>query len=605
MCGIIGFIGQNAQKTILNGLELLEYRGYDSAGLAMRTQKMKNTEIFKCKGRVRDLRNIVPEEDNASGCGIGHTRWATHGGVCDQNAHPHKSGKVTLVHNGIIENYADLTEEYELEDVLVSETDTEVVAALLDKYYDGDPQKTIWHVAKKLRGTYALVIMFEDIPDRIFAIRNVSPIVVTTKDDNAILASDPAALYQFSKSYFVLPEESILCMEQGTIRMTDQAGNLIEPEYQTVDWEVESVGKKGYPFFMEKEIMEQPEAIKRILEHYIKNDEISFAEEKIPDEVLYSFDHICIVACGTALHAGMIGQTLLKRWANMRVDVEMASEFMYSDTRVDEHTLFIAVSQSGETIDTMGALKKAKECGATCLAILNVRGSSISREADYVLYTDAGPEIAVASTKAYTTQLLIFYLFALKAATLKGLMGKEEFKEALGELKKLPNAMTKILEMKNEIHLLSKEVVTAPDLFMIGRGLDYLVLLEGALKLKEISYIHTEAYAAGELKHGTIALITEGTPVIAAVTQKPLLAKSLSNVKEIKARGANVVLLTRSGLTKEIEGGYHVIELPDLSDAFMPFLEIEALQLYAYFVSSDKGLDVDKPRNLAKVVTVE
>lgn len=605
MCGIIGFIGKDALNTILNGLELLEYRGYDSAGLAVRNNQSGEVNIYKCEGRVKDLRERVPDNAESFSVGIGHTRWATHGGVCDTNAHPHKSGKVTLVHNGIIENYAELAKEYELTEQLVSETDTEVVAALLQKFYEGDPHEAIRKTVERLKGTYALVIMFEDIPETIFAIRNVSPIVVTDDGEQMVLASDPAAIYDFSKKYFVLEEGCILRATKENIVITDLSGEEIQPEYQTVDWDVSSVGKQGYPFYMEKEIYEQPEAIQRILDNYTADGKIDFGVDAIPDSVLGSFKRICIVACGTALHAGMIGQSLFRKWTNVPVDVEMASEFIYSDMTLDEDTLFIAVSQSGETIDTMEAANKAKAEGATCLAILNVRGSSISRISDYTLYTDAGPEIAVASTKAYTTQSLIFYLLALKTAHIRGCQKETEIKEAVKSLQKVPSAMSQVLDRKNEIHLLAKEVVTAPDVFMIGRGMDYQALLEGTLKLKEISYIHAEAYAAGELKHGTIALITEGTPVIAGATQHKMLAKTLSNVKEIKARGANVVLLTSEELVSEIPDEYHVIGLPNLLDEYMLFPEIVALQLYAYFVSSDKGLDVDKPRNLAKVVTVE
>ena len=606
MCGIIGFIGNDALHNILNGLELLEYRGYDSAGLAVKRTAEERLEIYKCQGRVKDLREIA-SNDNDFTCGIGHTRWATHGGVSDINAHPHRVGKVTLVHNGIVENYKELAEEYELEDQLVSQTDTEVVAALLNRFYKGNPNEAIKSTVKKLKGTFALVILFDDIPDTIFAVRNVSPIVVAKPDDMMILASDPAALYEFSKEFFVLDEDCILKATKDEVTIVDFKGNSVEPEYQIVDWDVTNTGKQGYPFYMEKEINEQPEALKKILSNYITDDNIDLGYDGAIDLVLAKFDRVCIVACGTALHAGMIGANLFKKWSNIPVEVEMASEFIYSDTVLNENTLFIAVSQSGETIDTMEALNKAKSEGACCLAILNVRGSSISRLADYTLYTDAGPEIAVASTKAYTTQMLIFYLLTLRCAFLRNKITKEKLDKAIENLKRVPDAISQVIAMKCDIHRQAKEVIMATDLFMIGRGMDYQVLLEGALKLKEISYIHSEAYAAGELKHGPIALITEGTPVIAAATQTNLISKELSNVKEIRARGANVVLLTKNELKDDFLGGgeYHVIGLPDLDDEYMPFPEIVALQLYSYYVSADKGLDVDKPRNLAKVVTVE
>ena len=606
MCGIIGFIGNDALNGILNGLELLEYRGYDSAGFAIRRAGESLPEIHKCQGRVKDLREISPKTGDYT-CGIGHTRWATHGGVSDTNAHPHRVGKVTLVHNGIVENYKELSEEYEVEDQLVSETDTEVVAALLNKFYKGDPNEAIRRTVKKLKGTYALVVMFDDIPDTIYATRNVSPIVVAKNEELTILASDPAALYEYSKEFFVLDEKCILKATKAQVSVVDFNGQEVQPKMQVVDWDAGNTGKQGYAYYMEKEINEQPEALKRILTNYLVDGSIDLGYEGAVDKMLTSFNRVCIVACGTALHAGMMGAHLFRKWLGIPVETEMASEFIYSDTVLDKDTLFIAVSQSGETIDTMEALKKAKKEGAACLAVLNVRGSSISRIADYTLYTDAGPEIAVASTKAYTTQLMIFYLLVLRCASLRGRMTEADLEHALENLRRVPDAITQVIAIKDDIHRQAKEVIMASDLFMIGRGMDYLVLLEGALKLKEISYIHSEAYAAGELKHGPIALITDGTPVIAAATQTKLISKELSNVKEIKARGANVVLLTKEELKADFAQSdeYHVIGLPNLDDEYMSFLEIVALQLYSYYVSADKGLDVDKPRNLAKVVTVE
>lgn len=606
MCGIIGFIGNDALNGILNGLELLEYRGYDSAGFAIRRAGESLPEIHKCQGRVKDLREISPKTGDYT-CGIGHTRWATHGGVSDTNAHPHRVGKVTLVHNGIVENYKELSEEYEVEDQLVSETDTEVVAALLNKFYKGDPNEAIRRTVKKLKGTYALVVMFDDIPDTIYATRNVSPIVVAKNEELTILASDPAALYEYSKEFFVLDEKCILKATKAQDSVVDFNGQEVQPKMQVVDWDAGNTGKQGYAYYMEKEINEQPEALKRILTNYLVDGSIDLGYEGAVDKMLTSFNRVCIVACGTALHAGMMGAHLFRKWLGIPVETEMASEFIYSDTVLDKDTLFIAVSQSGETIDTMEALKKAKKEGAACLAVLNVRGSSISRIADYTLYTDAGPEIAVASTKAYTTQLMIFYLLVLRCASLRGRMTEADLEHALENLRRVPDAITQVIAIKDDIHRQAKEVIMASDLFMIGRGMDYLVLLEGALKLKEISYIHSEAYAAGELKHGPIALITDGTPVIAAATQTKLISKELSNVKEIKARGANVVLLTKEELKADFAQSdeYHVIGLPNLDDEYMSFPEIVALQLYSYYVSADKGLDVDKPRNLAKVVTVE
>ncbi len=605
MCGIIGFIGNDALAKILKGLELLEYRGYDSAGIAIRRNDEGEPEVYKCQGRVSDLRKLVPTDGADFSCGIGHTRWATHGGVCDQNAHPHRSGHVTLVHNGIIENYALLKEEYELGDKLVSETDSEVVAALLNKFYKGDAREAIVRTVKKIKGTYAFVIMFDDQPDTIYAVRNVSPIVVAKADNQVVLASDPAALYDYSKEYFVLDEDVILKVTKDGYSVTDFEGNPTDVTFTKVDWDVTSIDKQGYPFYMEKEIFEQPVCIRKILSNYLVGSDIELGVNGALDDVLKNFKRVSIVACGTALHASMMGAHLIKKWCGISAEIEMASEFIYSDTVLDEDTLFIAVSQSGETVDTMEAVNKAKSQGATTLAILNVRGSSISRIADYSLYTDAGPEIAVASTKAYTTQMLVFYLIALKTASLRGKLSDYDVDEAIASLRKIPEAITAVLNEKDYIHSLAKEVITASDLFMIGRGMDYLVLMEGALKLKEISYIHSEAYASGELKHGPIALISEGTPVIAAVTQSYLISKALSNVKEIRARGANVVLLAKNELKEQFSDEYHVIGLPDLDDEYMSFPEIVALQIYSYYVSAGKGLDVDKPRNLAKVVTVE
>ena len=478
---------------------------------------------------------------------------------------------------------------------------------LLNKFYKGDPNEAIRRTVKKLKGTYALVVMFDDIPDTIYATRNVSPIVVAKNEELTILASDPAALYEYSKEFFVLDEKCILKATKAQVSVVDFNGQEVQPKMQVVDWDAGNTGKQGYAYYMEKEINEQPEALKRILTNYLVDGSIDLGYEGAVDKMLTSFNRVCIVACGTALHAGMMGAHLFRKWLGIPVETEMASEFIYSDTVLDKGTLFIAVSQSGETIDTMEALKKAKKEGAACLAVLNVRGSSISRIADYTLYTDAGPEIAVASTKAYTTQLMIFYLLVLRCASLRGRMTEADLEHALENLRRVPDAITQVIALKDDIHRQAKEVIMASDLFMIGRGMDYLVLLEGALKLKEISYIHSEAYAAGELKHGPIALITDGTPVIAAATQTKLISKELSNVKEIKARGANVVLLTKEELKADFaqSGEYHVIGLPNLDDEYMSFPEIVALQLYSYYVSADKGLDVDKPRNLAKVVTVE
>ena len=586
MCGIIGYTGsEDVREVLLDALELLEYRGYDSAGIALRDEESGKTEVRKCAGRVSDLRAICASEKVVSQCGIGHTRWATHGGVNDCNAHPHQVGKVTLVHNGIIENYRELIADYDLADTLKSETDSEVVAALLNRFYEGNPEEAIKKTVSKLKGTFALVILFEDQKDVIYSTRNVSPIVATICKEGAMLASDLTALCRFTNRYFVVPEYHILKLSADKLTLTDFDGNEVLPKYLTVDWELNSAGKNGYPFYMEKEIMEQPEAIENTIRNRIVGGMPDFTADGVPDTLFTECEHICIV--------------------HMHIEVQMASEFMYSDPVIDEKTLVIAVSQSGETIDTLEAMKYAKNRGAKCLAIINVKGSSIARESDYVLYTNAGPEIAVASTKAYTTQLAVFYLIVARMAHSRGVFDDAQTQSFVRELQRTPEVMKKVLERRRDIHVVAKKVLGAKDLFMIGRGLDYSILLEGSLKLKEVSYIHSEAYASGELKHGPIALITQDTPVVATVTQEKLMSKELSNIKEVKSRGADVVVFIKESIAGDLAKEYEIFTLPDMQDEFMVLPASVALQLLAYYVSSDKGFDVDKPRNLAKVVTVE
>ena len=606
MCGIIGYTGsEDVREVLLDALELLEYRGYDSAGIALRDEESGKTEVRKCAGRVSDLRAICASEKVVSQCGIGHTRWATHGGVNDCNAHPHQVGKVTLVHNGIIENYRELIADYDLADTLKSETDSEVVAALLNRFYEGNPEEAIKKTVSKLKGTFALVILFEDQKDVIYSTRNVSPIVATICKEGAMLASDLTALCRFTNRYFVVPEYHILKLSADKLTLTDFDGNEVLPKYLTVDWELNSAGKNGYPFYMEKEIMEQPEAIENTIRNRIVGGMPDFTADGVPDTLFTECEHICIVACGTAMHAGLVAQALVKSILHMHIEVQMASEFMYSDPVIDEKTLVIAVSQSGETIDTLEAMKYAKNRGAKCLAIINVKGSSIARESDYVLYTNAGPEIAVASTKAYTTQLAVFYLIVARMAHSRGVFDDAQTQSFVRELQRTPEGMKKVLERRKDIHVVAKKVLGAMDLFMIGRGLDYSILLEGSLKLKEVSYIHSEAYASGELKHGPIALITQDTPVVATVTQEKLMSKELSNIKEVKSRGADVVVFIKESIVGDLAKEYEIFTLPDMQDEFMVLPASVALQLLAYYVSSDKGFDVDKPRNLAKVVTVE
>ncbi len=607
MCGIIGYTGKNAAKDImLDALETLEYRGYDSAGIAVCEDGSKRTQIYKCAGRVKDLRNLCENETIEGNCGIGHTRWATHGGVSDENAHPHKYEKVTVIHNGIIENYRDLIRKYDLYDKLHSQTDSEVVAAVLSHFYTGDPYSAIQKTVLKLKGTFALGIMFEDMPGLIFAVRNVSPIVVAKAEGGTMLASDVTVLGQYSKDYFVLPEDHILTLKADGAELYDLSGEPTEPEWLTISWDTNRSSKGGYPFYMEKEIMEQPEVIAETIEPRIKDGIPDFTEDEIPDSLFKDCDRVCVIACGTAMHAGLVGKALMQSLVRMHIDVELASEFMYTDTVVDEKTLVIAISQSGETIDTLEALKYAKRNGAKTLSIVNVRGASIARESEYVIYTNAGPEIAVASTKAYTTQLAVLYLITGRMAYVRGIFDTDQVGEFANELLRVPQVIGQVLDRREEIHYIARGILNARDVFMIGRGLDHSILLEGSLKLKEISYIHSEAYASGELKHGTIALITEDTPVVAVVTQDKVQSKEFSNIREVQSRGAEVILLMKEtySLDKETSWG-GIFKLPAMRDEFMVMPASAALQLLAYYVSLDKGLDVDKPRNLAKVVTVE
>ncbi len=602
MCGIIGYTGYSeARGILLKGLKTLEYRGYDSAGIAVYHPEFKENLVTKYAGRVEKL--MEGSGDVKGTCGIGHTRWATHGGVSDENSHPHKFGNVTLVHNGIIENYAAIKNQLGIANKLRSETDSEVVAALIDTYYNGNPKEAIISAVKELSGTFGLAIMFDDIPNEIFAVRNVSPIICCQNADGAYIASDIMAIGEYSEDYFVLPEFSVAHITKDSIEVTDFKGNKVEPKMLKLDWDIKNSGKKGYPFYMEKEIMEQPEVIAKTIDSRMKDGKPDFSGERVDDSIFTECDNITVIACGTAMHAGLIGKFLIEKTCGVPVTVNMASEYMYNDPIINERTLVICVSQSGETIDTLEALKYARRKGARSLSIVNVKGSTIARESENVIYTNAGPEIAVASTKAYTTQVAVFYLITAKMAYLRGKLSDEECAEFIGELAKIPSAVQDVLDRRTDIHRLSNGLLTAEHTFMIGRGLDYPSLLEASLKLKEISYIHSEAFASGELKHGTIALITDQTPVIALVTQGNLMSKQVSNIREVQSRGANVLTFIRRDLkNKDVECSF---ELPELKDDFMAIPGVVAMQLLAYYVSSDKGLDVDKPRNLAKVVTVE
>ena len=606
MCGIVGYTGkQSVAKQILDALELLEYRGYDSAGMAIVDEINGQVQIRKRAGRVADLEKVWKANPVNGICGIGHTRWATHGGVSDVNAHPHRAGRVTLVHNGIIENYEELKDHFGLADELISDTDSEVVAAVLNRFYTGDPHEALFQTVKCLKGTFALVVIFDDIPDVIFAIRNVSPIVAAYREDGTMLASDVAALVGQATSYMVVPEYHVVELHTDDIRVYNMKNELCEAEFLDIDWDTTRAGKGNYPFYMEKEIMEQPEAIKATLAPRYVDGRISLEADGVPDDVLKNCERVCVVACGTAMHAGLVAQSLIRSILRMHMDVEYASEFMYMDPVIDDKTLVLAISQSGETIDTLEALKYARSQGAKSIAVINVKGSSIARESDYVMYTYAGPEIAVASTKAYTTQMAALFALIGRMAVVRGAFNEEQEKAFVDALMQAPDAIQQVLDRKEEMHHIARGLLEAKDAFMLGRGLDYAILLEGALKLKEVSYIHTEAYASGELKHGTIALITEKTPVVALVTQERVRDKELSNIREVQSRGASVVVLVKDSIDLADADYTHVFTLPAMDDVAMVFPASAALQLLAYYVSMDRGLDVDKPRNLAKVVTVE
>lgn len=605
MCGIIGFTGKQPAKDILiDGLAKLEYRGYDSAGIALLNDDDTLT-IKKKAGRVDDLRTLCQDGEYTSTCGIGHTRWATHGGVTDTNAHPHKCGNVALIHNGIIENYYDIVREYGLADRLVSETDTEVVAALLDKLYEGDPVETIRKAVKLIAGSFALCVMFADKPGVIYAVRNVSPMVAAYGEQGAIIASDLTAVISFSKEYFVVPEYHILTLSKDGIKVEDLKGDIVVPENLEITWDIEAAQKGGFPHFMLKEIYEQPDALRNTITPRIVNSLPDFTEDGIDDEAFMNCENITVVACGTAMHAGIVGKAMIESELQIPVNVEIASEFRYKKPLINEKTLVIVTSQSGETIDTLEALRLARSCGSKVLSIVNVKGSTIARESDYVLYTHAGPEIAVASTKAYSVQMAAMYLIGCRMGLVKGIYTEEQAKAFVAKLLDVIPVIEKTLEQADKVKEIANHIKMAPDAFFIGRGMDYTLSLEGALKLKEISYVHAEAYAAGELKHGTIALITENVPVIALATQEAVYGKMISNIREVKARGAYVLLISMDEIVNDPTICDKHIGIPKQDGLFTVFATAVILQLIAYYTSDAKGLDVDKPRNLAKSVTVE
>lgn len=605
MCGIIGFTGSLPAKDILiDGLARLEYRGYDSAGIALLNDDDTLT-IRKKAGRVDELRAMCSDREYTSTCGIGHTRWATHGGVTDINAHPHKCGKVAIIHNGIIENYYDIIREYGLADMLVSETDTEVVAALLDKLYDGDPVKTIKKTVNIISGSFALCIMFADHPGKIYAVRNVSPMVAASSEKGSIIASDLTAIISFSKEYFVVPEYHILTMTEEGIKVEDMKGNVVKPQMLEITWDIEAAQKGGFPHYMLKEIYEQPDSLRNTITPRVVDGLPDFAEDGIDDEVFKNCTNITVVACGTAMHAGIVGKAMIEAELKIPVNVEIASEFRYKEPLIDDKTLVIVTSQSGETIDTLEALRLAKRCGSKVLSVVNVKGSTIARESDYVLYTHAGPEIAVASTKAYSVQMAAMYLIGCRIGLVKGIYTEEKARQFIASLLSVIPVIEETLKQADRVKEVANYIKMAPDAFFIGRGIDYTLSLEGALKLKEISYVHAEAYAAGELKHGTIALITENVPVIALATQEAVYGKMISNIREVKARGAYVILISMDDKVDDKTVCDKHIKIPKQDNLFSVFATAVILQLIAYYTSDAKGLDVDKPRNLAKSVTVE
>lgn len=606
MCGIVGYVGKkDCTKVLLDSLKKLEYRGYDSAGVAV----FENGEIkiSKSKGRLAVLEQKLQKEGWINGtCGIGHTRWATHGEPSDINSHPHGSARVTIVHNGIIENYQKIKaflikKGYTFE----SETDTETVAKLLDYYYEGDPMAAIQKVLGEIEGSYALGMMFKDFPNRVYAVRKDSPLIVGVGEDEAFIASDVPAIIKYTRNYYLIDQDEIVVLDDGKAGIYDIHGMPVDKELMTADWDMEAAEKGGYPHFMLKEINDQPTAIKTTITPRINEGMPDLSECGMTLEKLSGYQNIFVVACGTAMHAGLVGKYVIEQLARVPVTVDVASEFRYRNPILSDKDLVIVVSQSGETADTLEALRLSKNVGADTLAIVNVKGSSIAREADMVLYTHAGPEISVASTKAYIVQIAVFYLIAFELAFAKDAISEEECRRLTGVLQSVPDLINVVLQQAEQCKYIASKLINAGNLLYIGRGLDYALSMEGSLKLKEISYIHSESYAAGELKHGTISLVTEGMPVIAVATQRELFDKTVSNVKEVKARGASVIFVTHSYKTIESDVAEYKIGLPTIDDILMPLPAVVPLQLIAYYTAVLKGNDVDKPRNLAKSVTVE
>ena len=601
MCGIVGYVGKrNAQDVLLDGLEKLEYRGYDSAGVALALEG--GIRVVKSKGRLAELRKRLAR----SGCGIGHTRWATHGEPSDVNSHPHSTPRVSIVHNGIIENYGVLKERLMAKGyTFESETDTEVLVKLIDSCYEGEPLKALRAALAMVRGSYALAVLFRDFPDTLFAVKRESPLIVGWGEAENFIASDIPALLKYTRRYSVLEEGDMAVVNADGIRFYNEFAEPVEREVLTANWDQEAAEKGGYPHFMLKEINEQPAAITATVSPRVENGLPDLRVPELTDERLRRIGTVHLVGCGTAMHAGMVGKAAIEALARVPAQVEIASEFRYRNPILRPEDLVIIISQSGETSDTLAALKLAKSRGVPVLAIVNVVGSSIARAADYVMYTYAGPEIAVASTKAYMVQMCVLYLFALRLAYARGMQTDAEIRRLTAELLRAGEVIKPRLADCEQIKYLASRFVNTQSCFFIGRGFDYSLSLEGSLKLKEISYVHSDAYAAGELKHGTISLVTDGVPVIALATQKQVYEKTISNAKETKSRGAKVLLFTTRDAVVPDGVADYVVRLDDYDDLLMPLQLIVPLQLFAYYMAVLRGCDVDKPRNLAKSVTVE
>ena len=612
MCGIVGYVGEEQSAPILlGGLSKLEYRGYDSAGIAVRNDETGKTEIVKAKGRLKIL---VEKTDGGTAvpgtCGIGHTRWATHGEPSENNAHPHCSDdrSVILVHNGIIENYQELKEKLTKSGyTFYSQTDTEIAVKLIDYYYKktGTPLEAMTRTMLRIRGSYAFGVMFQDYPGKIFAARKDSPLIVGRSDKGSLIASDVPAILDRTRNVYYIGNMEIAELSREEIHFYNIDREEIQKDMVSIKWDAEAAEKGGYEHFMLKEIHEQPKAVQDTIGAYVKDGKIDFSQTGLEEETLKRIRRIYIIACGSAYHVGMVGKYVIEGLAKIPVEVDLASEFRYRNPILEEDSIAIIVSQSGETADSLAALRLAKERGVPVMGIVNVVGSSIARESDYILYTYAGPEISVATTKAYSTQLIAMYLLAVESAMVKGVIGEERYKELLEEMGTLPEKIQKTLDDKERIQWFASKYANAKDIFFIGRGIDYAISMEGSLKMKEISYIHSEAYAAGELKHGTISLIEDGTLVVGVATQKGLFEKTVSNMVEVKSRGAYLMGLTLYGNYNIEDTADFSVYVPKTDQYFTTSLAIVPLQLMGYYVSVAKGLDVDKPRNLAKSVTVE